>query len=371
MGVVDVNEAPTAVVLSNTLTNIDENSNTALHIKVADISVTDDALGTNVLSLSGADALSFEIVGNALYLKAGVTLDYETKTSYAVSVNVNDATVGGNPDATQSFTLTVNNLPEGVAATDLKFTANSVSGNSLPTGVVGSFALTDPDGGGAHTYSMVASSVFSLNPSTGVLSTTGLIDNTNYTLDVTVAQTGATSYTETFHIITGTNAIETITGANGEDVIYTEGSNDIVFAGSGSDTVFGQTGDDQIHGGDGNDILYGGGGNDTFYFDTALNAATNVDTIMDFNANTGDKIALDDDIFTAFAVLANTPLTAANFASNAGGNAADANDYVLYDSSTGNLYYDADGTGAGARVLIAKLTVTAGTVDATDFIITT
>ena len=70
-------------------------------------------------------------------------------------------------------------------------------------------------------------------------------------------------------------------------------------------------------------------------------------------------------------MLANTPLTSLNFASNAGGNATDANDYVLYDSSTGNLYYDADGNGAGARVLIANLTVTGGTVDASDFIITT
>jgi hypothetical protein len=36
---------------------------------------------------------------------------------------------------------------------------------------------------------------------------------------------------------------------------------------------------------------------------------------------------------------------------------------------TGNLYYDADGNGAGARVLIATLTVTAGTIDPTDILI--
>ena len=38
--------------------------------------VTDDALGTNVLSLSGADAALFEIDGSVLYLKAGAVLDY-------------------------------------------------------------------------------------------------------------------------------------------------------------------------------------------------------------------------------------------------------------------------------------------------------
>ena len=41
-------------------------------IKVADIVVTDDALGTETLTLSGADAASFEIVGNELLLQAGV-----------------------------------------------------------------------------------------------------------------------------------------------------------------------------------------------------------------------------------------------------------------------------------------------------------
>ena len=368
-----VNDAPTAVVLSNTLTSIDENSSTAVHIKVADIAVTDDAQGTNVLSLSGADALNFEIVGNALYLKAGVTLDYETKTSYAVIVNVNDATVGGNPDATQSFTLTVNNLPEGVAATDLKFTANDVSGNNLPTGVVGSFAFTDLDGGGAHTYSMVASSVFTLDGSTGVLSvssSSSMSDNTNYQLDVTVAQAGATSYTETFHIITGSNAINNITGANGEDVIYTEGNNDIVFAGSGNDTVFGQTGNDQIHGQDGNDVLYGAAGNDTFFFDTALNAATNVDIIMDFNSGT-DKIALENTGVGLFNVLATGALSAGALDIVGVGAAADANTRIIYDPATGALYYDADGTGAGAAVQFATLGTTThpGTVTTGDFVV--
>ena len=370
VGVVDVNEAPTAVVLSNPLTNIDENTSTAVHIKVADIAVTDDVLGTNVLSLSGADALNFEIVGNALYLKAGVTLDYETKTSYAVSVNVNDATVGGNPDATQSFTLTVNNLPEGVAATDLKFTANDVSGNSLPSGAVGSFAFTDIDGGGAHTYSMVASSVFTLNASTGVLSAAGMSDNTNYQLDVTVAQAGATSYTETFHIITGTNAIETITGANGEDVIYTEGNNDIVFAGSGNDTVFGQSGNDQMHGGDGNDVLYGAAGTDTFFFDTALNATTNVDTIMDFNSGT-DKIHLENTGAGLFNALATGALSAGALDIAGDLTAATANTRIIYDPSSGALYYDADGAGGNAAVQFATLGTTThpGTVVLSDFVV--
>ena len=112
LAVTDVNEAPTAVTFANPVAALAENSNTAIATRVADIAVTDDALGTETLSLSGADAASFEIVGNGLYLKAGVTLDFETKASYAVTVNADDATVGGNPDASQNFVLAVTDVNE-------------------------------------------------------------------------------------------------------------------------------------------------------------------------------------------------------------------------------------------------------------------
>jgi hypothetical protein len=67
-------------------------------------------------------------------------------------------------------------------------------------------------------------------------------------------------------------------------------------------------------------------------------------------------------------------LEAAEFRASAGGNAADSNDYVLFDSATGSLYYDADGNGAGAKQLIATITLSGlvgglGAVDASDFII--
>jgi Ca2+-binding RTX toxin-like protein len=117
----------------------------------------------------------------------------------------------------------------------------------------------------------------------------------------------------------------------------------------------------------GNDTLTGGAGNDVFIFNAALNAATNVDQIMDFDANNNDKIDLENAIFTQLA--ATGTLNSANLASNAGGNAGDANDYILYDTTTGNLYYDADGNGAGAKILFAHLNISAGTLDASDFLV--
>lgn len=101
------NAAATAVAVNNALISIEENSSTASPVKLGDIVVTDDGLGTNALSLNGADANSFEITGSSLFLKAGVTLDFETKASYTVTINADDTTVGPTPDATVNFVLTV------------------------------------------------------------------------------------------------------------------------------------------------------------------------------------------------------------------------------------------------------------------------
>jgi VCBS repeat-containing protein len=112
-----INAAPTAVALANVTSAIEENTSTATHIKVADVVVTDDGLGTNTLSLSGADASFFEVDSTGLYIKAGTTLDYETKSSYAVTVNVDDTTVGGTPDASTNYTLHLTDVAnEGGAA---------------------------------------------------------------------------------------------------------------------------------------------------------------------------------------------------------------------------------------------------------------
>ncbi|MDH6061708.1 cadherin repeat domain-containing protein [Chrysosporum bergii ANA360D] len=117
------NSAPTAVTLQNTTATIAENTSTTTRIKVADIAITDDGLGTNTISLSGADAGSFEVASGFLYLKAGTTLDYETKASYNVTVNVDDTTVGATPDLTTNFTLNVSDVNEAPTGTNTPPTA--------------------------------------------------------------------------------------------------------------------------------------------------------------------------------------------------------------------------------------------------------
>ncbi len=104
IAITNVNEPPT-VSLANAVTSIREDMNTAGGIKVADILVTDDALGTNDLSLSGADAALFEIVGPELWLIAGARLDFEDNPTLNVTLEVSDISLGERPDDTASLAI--------------------------------------------------------------------------------------------------------------------------------------------------------------------------------------------------------------------------------------------------------------------------
>ena len=112
------NAAPTGLVLSNQVNSIVENTSTTLHIKVADVTAIDDGIGNNAFTVSGADAQYFEVDSTGLYIKAGTVLDFETKAQYAVTVNVDDNAVGGTPDASTDFALSLTDVVnEGAAAT--------------------------------------------------------------------------------------------------------------------------------------------------------------------------------------------------------------------------------------------------------------
>jgi Domain of unknown function (DUF4114) len=104
---VATNLAPTGINFTNFLASIAKTASTTTPVKVADLAAIDDGLGTNLFSLTGTDAASFEITGTSLFLKAGTVLNPATKASLGITVNVDDATVGNTPDATKVFTLAV------------------------------------------------------------------------------------------------------------------------------------------------------------------------------------------------------------------------------------------------------------------------
>lgn len=164
---ISLNGAPTAVSVTPNPASVAENTDTSLGLSVGTISVTDDTLGTNTLSLSGTDAAFFEIDGTDLRLIAGVTLDLETKPSYSVTVNVDDNTLGSNPDASTSFTLNLTNVNEPPTVADQMFSVaeNSDNGTSVGTVMAG-----DPDALDTRTYSFSGGNInqaFAINASTG------------------------------------------------------------------------------------------------------------------------------------------------------------------------------------------------------------
>ena len=162
----------------------------------------------------------------------------------------------------------------------------------------------------------------------------------------------------------GNDGEDTLYGDQGNDYLSGGCGNDFLGGGDGRDTLDGGGGADILNGGLGNDTLTGGCGNDVFAFDTALSSA-NIDTIIDFRSG-WDTITLDRDIFTALADAG--PLSSDFFRSSTFGMAGDANDYILYNTRTGGLFYDADGNGQGAAVQFATLTCRPN-ITASDFMV--
>ncbi len=135
--------------------------------------------------------------------------------------------------------------------------------------------------------------------------------------------------------------------------------------------ITGNVANNLLDGGAGNDTLIGGAGQDQFVFSSALSASGNVDLVRDFQVHT-DKLVLSQAVFARFAAttVGQAP-SAANFVT--GTAALDANDYLIYNSSTGVLSYDADGSGtASVAVAFAKIElngVPPTDLSATDFIV--
>ena len=118
------------------------------------------------------------------------------------------------------------------------------------------------------------------------------------------------------------------------------GTSGNVFGGNGADHLAGGAHADRLHGEDGNDTSIGRLGADRFFFDTALNAVTNVDTIIDFTPAQHDKIVLDATYFL------NLPLGVLGAGHFHVGAPVNANAQIDYNPGNGFLFYDQDGNGS-------------------------
>ncbi len=306
--------------------------------------------GTAAINATG-NALDNHLVGNAAanVLDGGAGADAMAgglgDDTYIVD-NVGDTVSeldGQGTDtvrASVSFALT-GNFVETLVLTGSA--AINATGNTLDNTLTGNSAANTLDGAaGADTMTG------------GLGDDTYIVDNVNDKVielsgqgtdtvksSVTYALSGALYPTGTFVEnlqLTGTAAI------NGTG----NGINNTLIGNDAANKLSGLGGADTLDGGAGSDTLTGGAGADTFVFSKAP-AAGNIDTITDF-------VVVDDTIQLAKSVFAALPAgvldTAAFFIGSA---AHTASDRIIYNSATGALLYDSDGTGSAAAQQFATL----------------
>ena len=141
----NLNDAP-QLIMSNVMTSINENTDTSSGIRVADLQVVDDALGTNLLNLTGADAGKFEIIGNQLWLRANEVLNYESQSLLDVTIELDDSAIVGLEDS-GTVSLSVNDINEQPLGTSDQFTMDQLSSITLDPNDL-TLNDSDPDGDG-------------------------------------------------------------------------------------------------------------------------------------------------------------------------------------------------------------------------------
>ena len=270
---------------------------------------------------------------------------------------VENASAGN--DAVQSYISYV--LAANVEVLELRG-ASSINGtgNALSNTIIGNSGTNVIDGGGSADL-MIG----------GLGNDTYVVDNAgDYVLEDISAGSDAVmasvSYMLTANVesltLTGSAAINGF-GNSLNNVINGNNANNYLDGGAGVDSLVGGAGNDTLNGGFGNDMLDGGAGADFFVFNTTLGSA-NVDRISAFSV-ADDTIYLAQSIFNAFGSYGAIASGAFNITSAP----LEANDRIIFNKATGDLFYDADGNGRIAAVQFATLANVTGTLSAQDFIV--
>ena len=192
INVTNVNEAP--IFSDGTTTTRAIAENVGADINIGTVVAASDVDSTNLTySLSGTDAAAFSLDTKTGQLKTKATLDYETKTSYTVTITVSD---GSHTDII-TVTINVTNLDEtpsnnAPVLTDGDSTTRSVAENSISGTNIGAvIAATDADNNTlAYLLSGTDASSFAIDSTNGQLKTSAALDHetkASYTVTVTVS----------------------------------------------------------------------------------------------------------------------------------------------------------------------------------------
>ncbi len=338
---------------------------------------------------AGNDTLDGGIGNDSLTGGAGIDTASYASAQAAITVNLGlttaQNTVGAGIDTLTTIeNLTGSDAGDTLTGSTLANRINGGLGNDTITGGAGIDSLDGGAGSDVYVVALMADKAGAEISDSGLLGTdelrfTGTVAGTLVIAagDLGLEQVTIGTGTGTTAILTGTTALKVnaVAAANGLTIVGNAGTNtlsgsafaDRIDGGAGSDTLVGGGGDDTLIGGLGNDSLTGGLGADDFLFSFQPNFSTNMDRITDYNP------ALDD-IWLAKAAMAG--LGAVGVMSGdafwSAANAVkghDATDRIIYNTATGALYYDEDGSSAAkAAVQIAQLSANLS-MTAADFFI--
>jgi Ca2+-binding RTX toxin-like protein len=173
-------------------------------------------------------------------------------------------------------------------------------------------------------------------------------------------QIGGGAFADT---LLGAALSDTLNGSDGADLLAGGEGNDVLGGDGGADSLAGGGGADSLAGGTENDTMLGGAGADLFRF---FQIATNgVDRIEDFGPEDAMTV-----LRSGFSNLLTAGVAPA-LVSGADPLATASAPSFLHDTDTGDLLFDADGTGTGAAMLFVRL-LNAGapaTLDAAQIIV--
>jgi Ca2+-binding RTX toxin-like protein len=136
-------------------------------------------------------------------------------------------------------------------------------------------------------------------------------------------------------------------GSNLENLSLTGSSSIDGTGNTGNNIIIGNMGNNVLDGKQGADTLSGLGGADTFYFSTKASLVSGSAThITDFNVSEKDLIKVNG---AAFGIDSKTNPAIAKIADSKDLDVAmGSSSTFVYDSSTGNLYWNQNGSAAGA-----------------------
>jgi Ca2+-binding RTX toxin-like protein len=153
--------------------------------------------------------------------------------------------------------------------------------------------------------------------------------------------------------------IENLFGSNkGADSLYGNRLDNTLSGGGGNDLLYGRGGADVLRGGSGKDQLSGGDGNDLFVYHNLTELGG--DAVLDFTS--GDKFVFLQSGFPVQSRYGNIrsspefgPVKEGYFHSGTTNLAADTNDFLVFRTTDGTLWFDPDGSRSASPILIADL----------------